>query len=89
MKAMYAIAIAALILWTLPATAEMNTVDLDAAYKKCTEHMTTSQGQYVFQSGYEDCSAIEKLWSIKQGGKTSPEQDKVDIHNALMRALGQ
>ena len=67
-----------------------NTVDLDAAMEKCRTHMTTAQGQFVFQSGYEDCGAIEKLWDIKQGGGRAPaEQDKIDVHNALMRALGQ
>jgi hypothetical protein len=77
-------------LWAVPAAAEMNTVDLDAAHKKCTEHITTSQGQYVYQSGFEDCNAIEKLWNIKQGGGKAPsEQDKADVHNSLMRALGQ
>jgi uncharacterized membrane protein len=80
----------ALLAWAVPAAAEMNTVDLDAAMEKCRQHMTSAQGQFVFQSGWEDCSAIEKIWSLKQGGgKTPPEQDKADVHNALMRALGQ
>ena len=86
-KAVIAIILACL---SVTARAQQNTVELDAAMEKCRTHMTTAQGQFVFQPGYEDCGAIEKLWDIKQGGGRAPaEQDKIDVHNALMRALGQ
>jgi hypothetical protein len=74
----------ALLVLAVPAVAEMNTVQLDAAMEKCRQNMTS--GQFVL----EECNAIEKIWDIKQGGgKSAPEQDKADVHKALMRALGQ
>jgi hypothetical protein len=75
--------------WTLPAAAEMNTVELDAAFEKCRQHMVSQQGEWVWAPGWENCHMIEQAWDLKQGGSiANHEQDKAAVQNMVTKLLG-